>query len=517
MRFLVLALGLAVAATGCSDELGPIAERAQPIIDGDATHDYPAVGELLIVGPRGGVCTGTLIGCSTVLTAGHCVCIVKDEEMPDVCDLVTPEQVRFFLQHRGIFRASDVLLHPDYGRPDDKLTADVAVIKLEQPVFGIAPMGIVDTAPSPGTQMTLVGYGRTDSLNGYEVGVKRLGRSPVSSCTSPESDAVHQCREIGDKTCQGDSGGPALQGTGPTALIAGITSYGYRSPGFPEDQLTDCKGRKVSAQVATYADWIEDQAGIDLSTDACGTAPAVGEGALSEQMVVSMVEGDQVEMTLEVPKGTSELHLTWNGYQVYMDGANQAGITTFLSLTEGFLEGQEEAINSACNAEGRTCRARSPNSGTWRARFRLESGSGDYQLTMTAYGDAPISEPDSYEIAEDSFIQTGAEDGVLGNDTGSSRGGSAVLVDRPLNGQLALRGGGSFDYQPESDFVGTDSFSYRYDDGEYTSEETLVTLEVIDEAGCGCRTGAPRGGLWLIVVIGLMAIRRRRRPCRRRP
>lgn len=52
---------------------------ADKIVNGVALSGFPSVG-LLLNGPSPSVCTGTLIGCSTFLTAAHCV--VGDSTRP---------------------------------------------------------------------------------------------------------------------------------------------------------------------------------------------------------------------------------------------------------------------------------------------------------------------------------------------------------------------------------------------------------------------------------------------------
>ncbi|MBT8494902.1 MAG: trypsin-like serine protease, partial [Deltaproteobacteria bacterium] len=446
-----------------------------------------------------------------VLTAGHCLCFeeeTEEGEEPGPCTLAQPDEVSLFLPHRGWHPVSEVILHPNY----DSRGADLAVLKLAEPVLGIAPLAIAQEPPDAGTMMTIVGFGRNDGLNGYEVGVKRVGSVPTVGCTGDESNIVHQCFESADYTCDGDSGGPSLEGTGPNAQISGIVSYGYDGPGPQSGDLGNCTGRSVNVQVATFAAWIEGQAGVDLGTDSCGTFAPVGDGALAQTESAALVEDGVLEVSMDVPKGTSELRLTWNGHLGYMDGNMLRAVDTYMSLTEGRPEGNDEIIFNVCSGDGSECLNSSPKSGTWTARLTMTRGAGDYQLTLSAFGDAPIAEPDNYNVVEDSFIQISAADGVLRNDSASSRGGTARLMSEPINGQVALRGDGSFDYQPSEDFVGTDTFTYRYDDGEYTSEDTTVSINVGNaQGGCACRASSQRAGDWWLLSLVALALWRRRR------
>ncbi len=101
--------------------------------------------------------------------------------------------------------------------------------------------------------------------------------------------------------------------------------------------------------------------------------------------------------------------------------------------------------------------------------------------TMTPLGgeNAPRAVTDRYiDIFEDTPY-TRAAPGVLGNDTDLDGDPlTAMLVSGPANGQLTLMADGSFTYTPNLNFFGADSFVYRASDGELTSLDTTVFLQV---------------------------------------
>lgn len=78
---------------------------------------------------------------------------------------------------------------------------------------------------------------------------------------------------------------------------------------------------------------------------------------------------------------------------------------------------------------------------------------------------------DAYSTDEDTLLTVPAP-GVLGNDRAGST--SATLDTGPEDGTLALAADGSFTYQPDRNFFGTDSFVYRGLDGD----PATVTIEV---------------------------------------
>src|SRR6185436_9409230 len=107
-----------------------------PIVNGLETADFPAVGGLLSPSnpDRAAlVCSGTLIGCRTFLTAAHCV------------EGSTPGGFVVFLQHVGFVGVSAIALHPSYDYP----VGDVAVLTLAAPVSGVHPASIDATGGQP--------------------------------------------------------------------------------------------------------------------------------------------------------------------------------------------------------------------------------------------------------------------------------------------------------------------------------------------------------------------------------
>jgi VCBS repeat-containing protein len=108
-----------------------------------------------------------------------------------------------------------------------------------------------------------------------------------------------------------------------------------------------------------------------------------------------------------------------------------------------------------------------------------ESAPVTVTINVTAVNDAPVAYPDTYTLDEDTHVAPAALDGVLGNDKDvDTQVLTAVLVHGPSHGQLTLNPDGSFSYQPSPNFNGTDTFTYRANDGSALSDEVSVTLVV---------------------------------------
>ncbi|HEV7221820.1 MAG TPA: DUF4214 domain-containing protein, partial [Pirellulales bacterium] len=87
----------------------------------------------------------------------------------------------------------------------------------------------------------------------------------------------------------------------------------------------------------------------------------------------------------------------------------------------------------------------------------------------------PTAVFDAYILSDSASSQVSAGAGVLSND-GNSGGVTAVIVTRPLHGQLIFQADGSFTYTPNGTFQGYDQFTYKAVNGSAFSGPTAVTL-----------------------------------------
>jgi VCBS repeat-containing protein len=100
------------------------------------------------------------------------------------------------------------------------------------------------------------------------------------------------------------------------------------------------------------------------------------------------------------------------------------------------------------------------------------------RLNTTVTNQAPTAASDAYSTAEDTTLTVAAR-GVLGNDSDPDGNTlSALLESGPSHGTLTLNANGSFIYTPAANFNGSDSFTYRANDGTLTSNPATVTLTV---------------------------------------
>ncbi|MDY0124848.1 MAG: Ig-like domain-containing protein [Anaerolineaceae bacterium] len=99
-------------------------------------------------------------------------------------------------------------------------------------------------------------------------------------------------------------------------------------------------------------------------------------------------------------------------------------------------------------------------------------------VTVSEVNVAPVAVDDEYTVAEKETLTITAP-GVLGNDSDVDGDPlTAILVDTVSNGSLTLNADGSFTYEPDEYFNGTDSFTYKAKDAVLESDLAVVTITV---------------------------------------
>lgn len=366
----LLVLGVGVPAFG---------QELQPrIFNGISSSDFPTAGALLDTNGRLN-CSGVMVGCSTFLTAAHCVC----DENGDTCD-PTESEYEVFLQHQGVYSVGQVTPHPSFI-DFPSAANDIAVITLLGPIDGIRPSPLAATPPPFSTSATIVGFGTVNDLLDIGSGIKRRGEVVTTSCAPSASDAQFVCWDFtppfgapgtDSNTCPGDSGGPMFTLEDGQTVVAGVTSFGL----FP------CTGEDFAGDtnVANYASWVASVAGADLAQTSCGALPQVGDPDVQvlgfEGVLAASGAGSELLHSFEVPVGAEELRVTLNG--------QNDGLEDFdLWLRFGAIP---TLADRDCTSESLTqfevCRTVDPPAGTWYALARSVGGAGEYQVTATIFG-----------------------------------------------------------------------------------------------------------------------------------
>lgn len=180
---------------------------AQPVSSGTPAAGDPAVIALVNANDQV-VCTASMIGPHTAVTAAHCV------------DGGDPRLLRAFFgsliaDGGTAIAVADARVHPGF----DPGGRDIALLTLREPspAKPLALEPLLDGA-LVGTSFRVVGFGITGQ-GLTDSGVKREGTARVAALREEELVAVPDP----SLSCLGDSGGPALL---PGGTVAGVVSRG---------------------------------------------------------------------------------------------------------------------------------------------------------------------------------------------------------------------------------------------------------------------------------------------------
>lgn len=258
------------------------------IVNGEPDTQRLAVGRLEI-GYQ--MCTATLIGKQTILTAAHCIHY--------------PEEINggYFWLYRDNetlpepYYPKKIINHPGYVHkamvPDQVGSFDISVIVLHKPVEGIAPYAISTSAPEIGQPITLVGYGATNDGENDQKSESAQRRQVDNSIS--KINPMTYIYEGEKNIWHGDSGGPTFTTINGQEIIVGNHSGGeYKKFG-------------MDMRVDYFCAWLVQATNgdINLSGDKCPDySPA--DGGLSDLAAAAASLPQKTETPAEQSKSDSD-------------------------------------------------------------------------------------------------------------------------------------------------------------------------------------------------------------------
>lgn len=214
-RYLPIAL---LAALACADP-ADLGVSSQEIIGGGATSAHPSV---VMIESTTGLCTGTLITPTVVLTAAHCVYDSIQDGFTDTGKISFGSRDVDFFAERDI---ANMWAHRYY---DDSIAVgyDIGLVRLAEPAPDTVPLLPYNTELIDqtwiGVEVTVVGFGVTDGEAQTGAGVKRQVALTIDEVLVDEIGLGIPGLNI----CQGDSGGPTMLNTSDGEVVLAVSSYG---------------------------------------------------------------------------------------------------------------------------------------------------------------------------------------------------------------------------------------------------------------------------------------------------
>jgi len=374
----------AEAAKGASAGTGPQITKVNyvigkgpsaKIVNGSPTTWYPSVGALLLRRGRGFQmeCTATLIGCSTVLTAAHCIA--------DAADPKDYDMYRMFFQQGGVAEIASIEWQEDqYVSPNKNgAQADIALLRLKQPITGITPALINDSREhAPDLKGTIVGFGRTKG-EASDYGMKRFGEVRSAACGDGTDQSELLCwnyrGQDDSNTCDGDSGGPLFLTEGrPTEVISGVTSGGA-----PDCSTAD---HSYDTSVFHYSSWISGNAGEKLAPNQCGDAPPLIDKPVRYRSFSGQLDDKNPIHVLEIKlTGVEDLRVAANvGHPI----GQQADV---LALPKLYVLNGKSRCSDLVGSPAAFCAIEHPTDGVYTIVLNRvnDRGLANFQLVLSVF------------------------------------------------------------------------------------------------------------------------------------
>ncbi|MES2205595.1 MAG: tandem-95 repeat protein [Pseudomonadota bacterium] len=119
-----------------------------------------------------------------------------------------------------------------------------------------------------------------------------------------------------------------------------------------------------------------------------------------------------------------------------------------------------------------------PTIGTYQFRLLLDDGKGgtiEQSFSLTVTGQPPIAKDTQLTTNEDTPLQLNLADYVSDADSASVL---ASVTSLPQHGRLVMLSSGVLTYIPDSNWSGTDSFTFKANDGQLNSNVATITIAV---------------------------------------
>jgi hypothetical protein len=210
---------------------------------------------------------------------------------------------------------------------------------------------------------------------------------------------------------------------------------------------------------------------LDMWTDSSGALMGVDD---------VLVNGSQLTANADAYSAVSGLQLSVPAPGVLGNDSGGSG-----PLNASLVSGASHGTLALSSNGGFNYTANGSFVGADTFTYRANDGATNSSATVTITvgpNRPPLANGDGYSVLVSSSLSV-ASPGVLANDTDPDGNNlTAVLASSPVSGSLTLTNNGGFTYTPNVGFIGSDSFTYRANDGLTTSPPATVTISVLPPA-----------------------------------
>ena len=241
-----------------------------------------------------------------------------------------------------------------------------------------------------------------------------------------------------------------------------------------------------------------DQRGLTRPCDGAAITNAPGGdgsdvGAYEEQLAcVTNVDPDAVDDAANVAEDSGA-----NAIDVL---ANDTDANADTLIITGVTQGAHGSVAITGGGTGVSYTPGANYFGGDSFTYTIDDGNGGSDtatvtVTVTSVNDLPVAAADNYAMNQDTTLSVPAP-GVLANDSDLEGPMQAVLNADAAHGDLTLNADGSFTYEPDPGYAGTDSFTYHVYDGTDSSNVVTVTINIADTQPPDITASVAVGSLW---------------------
>jgi hypothetical protein len=315
-----------------------------------------------------------------------------------------------------------------------------------------------------------------------------------------------QANGSGGPGCDIPTGGSATYKLNVPAGVTAVSPDGTNLDGSPKLVFTACGTATTNTRPVTFSSNTPGVYNISLTflggaggvTDTFNESPAALELTVVAAPSVTAISPannasgvavtDNVSATFSQAMDASKF--TTSTFKLVKDGtttALNAGYTydsttntATLNPSADLLPGTKYNVTVVSGANGVKTPEQTQSGVVVAGGYTLEQDK-TWSFTTLNPNTPPVANNDNYNVNEDDTLDV-LDPGVLGNDTDADNDTLFVASPRPVsgptNGSLHLHPTGQFDYTPEPNFHGIDTFTYKAEDGTAESNVATVTITV---------------------------------------